>query len=114
MTVSGRLVIIAGATSASGHAAARVLRDAGARVVAVGRDAGRLRDLLDSLETVPASSRRGAAASPLAAAPASDEVQHAVDGSVRRVDALCERSDRGLVAQIADFGTHASGRGGQG
>jgi NAD(P)-dependent dehydrogenase (short-subunit alcohol dehydrogenase family) len=51
MSVSGRLVIIAGATSASGLAAARVLRDAGARVVAVGRDAGKLRDLAGALET---------------------------------------------------------------
>ncbi|WP_308291837.1 SDR family NAD(P)-dependent oxidoreductase [Microbacterium jejuense] len=40
--VTGRLVLVAGATSASGLAAARVLRGAGARVVAVGRDAERL------------------------------------------------------------------------
>ena len=55
MNVSGRLVIIAGATSASGLAAARVLRDGGARVVAVGRDAGRLRHLVDALDTDAAS-----------------------------------------------------------
>jgi NADP-dependent 3-hydroxy acid dehydrogenase YdfG len=43
--VAGRLVLIAGATSASGLAAARVLASAGAQVVAVGRDAGRLGEL---------------------------------------------------------------------
>ena len=89
MSVSGRLVIIAGATSASGHAAARVLRDAGARVIAVGRDAGRLRDLLDSLETVPTSSRRGAPASPLAA----------TAGSVRTD--VCDLGDETAVAALA-------------
>ena len=50
--VSGRLVLVAGATSASGLAAARVLSAAGARVVAVGRDAARfdsLRSLNDRL-----------------------------------------------------------------
>lgn len=44
-SVSGRLVVIAGATSASGLAAARVLVSAGARVVAVGRDADKLEPL---------------------------------------------------------------------
>jgi NADP-dependent 3-hydroxy acid dehydrogenase YdfG len=42
MSVSGRVVLLAGATSASGLAAARVLATAGARVVAVGRDADKL------------------------------------------------------------------------
>ena len=42
---AGRLVLIAGATSASGLAAARVLASAGARVVAVGRDAAKLDEL---------------------------------------------------------------------
>src|SRR5687767_15768165 len=37
-SVSGRLVLLAGATSASGLAAARVLTGEGARVIAVGRD----------------------------------------------------------------------------
>jgi NAD(P)-dependent dehydrogenase (short-subunit alcohol dehydrogenase family) len=40
--LAGRVVLIAGATSASGLAAARALASAGARVVATGRDAGRL------------------------------------------------------------------------
>lgn len=42
-----RTVLIAGATSASGLAATRALRGAGARVVAVGRDAARLAPLTD-------------------------------------------------------------------
>lgn len=40
--VNGRLVLIAGATSAAGLAATRALVAAGARVVAVGRDASKL------------------------------------------------------------------------
>jgi NADP-dependent 3-hydroxy acid dehydrogenase YdfG len=40
--VAGRVVLLAGATSASGLAAARVLASAGARVVAVGRDSDKL------------------------------------------------------------------------
>ena len=42
MTVAGRTVLIAGATSASGQAVARALVEAGARVVVVGSDQGRL------------------------------------------------------------------------
>lgn len=49
MSVADRLVIVAGATSASGLAAARALSTAGARVVAVGRDAGKLGELVDAL-----------------------------------------------------------------
>ena len=45
MSVAGKVVLIAGATSAAGFAASRVLGQAGARVVAVGRDAEKLRDL---------------------------------------------------------------------
>jgi NADP-dependent 3-hydroxy acid dehydrogenase YdfG len=40
--VAGRVVLLAGATSASGLAAARVLASAGARVVAVGTDSDKL------------------------------------------------------------------------
>jgi len=43
--VAGRTVLIAGATSASGRAVARALLDAGARVVVVGSDEGRVRHL---------------------------------------------------------------------
>jgi NADP-dependent 3-hydroxy acid dehydrogenase YdfG len=49
MSVAGRLVVIAGATSASGIAAARELVTAGARVVAVGRDADKLRAVADAV-----------------------------------------------------------------
>jgi NADP-dependent 3-hydroxy acid dehydrogenase YdfG len=41
-SVGGRVVLLAGATSVSGLAAARVLASAGARVVAVGRDSDKL------------------------------------------------------------------------
>ncbi|MHC2998624.1 SDR family NAD(P)-dependent oxidoreductase [Microbacterium sp. HJ5] len=44
-SVAGRLVLIGGATSASGLAASRVLVSAGARVVAVGRDGAKLDEL---------------------------------------------------------------------
>jgi len=44
--LEGRLVLIAGATSASGHAAARALAAAGARVVAVGHDPAKLAPLV--------------------------------------------------------------------
>ncbi|MBW9122219.1 SDR family oxidoreductase [Microbacterium trichothecenolyticum] len=89
MTVSGRLVIIAGATSASGLTAARVLRDAGARVVAVGRDAGKLRDLVDSLD---------ADAERLGTAPS---------GSVRTE--VCDLGDEDAVASLAERVHEADG-----
>ena len=47
MSVAGRLVLVAGATSTSGHAACRVLAEAGARVIGVGRDADKLGALKD-------------------------------------------------------------------
>lgn len=46
MSVAGRLVVIAGATSASGSAAMHELTSAGARVIAVGRDADTLDELV--------------------------------------------------------------------
>ncbi|MET0974632.1 MAG: SDR family NAD(P)-dependent oxidoreductase [Leifsonia sp.] len=49
MTATGKLVLIAGATSASGRAVAAALLDAGARVVSVGSDAGRLADVSSAL-----------------------------------------------------------------
>lgn len=52
MTVAGRTVLIAGATSASGRAVARALLDAGARVVAVGSDEARIRTLEQELPGV--------------------------------------------------------------
>lgn len=53
--VAGRTVLIAGATSASGAAVARALLDAGARVLAVGRDQRRLDALA---EAVPGTDTR--------------------------------------------------------
>jgi NADP-dependent 3-hydroxy acid dehydrogenase YdfG len=47
--VAGRLVLITGATSDSGLAAARALVAAGARVVAVGRDPGKLETLAQAV-----------------------------------------------------------------
>ena len=52
MTVAGRTVLIAGATSTAGHAVARALLEAGARVVAVGSDEGRIRALEQELPGV--------------------------------------------------------------
>jgi len=52
MSVAGRLVLIAGATSASGLAAARELSSAGARVVAVARDTAKLDELADAVAGV--------------------------------------------------------------
>ncbi len=49
MTVAGRTVLLAGATSPSGLAIARALRSAGARVVAVGRDQVKLDALAAAL-----------------------------------------------------------------
>ncbi len=80
--VSGRVVLIAGATSASGLTASRVLRDAGARVVAVGRNDRKLRELVDSLDTD---------AAPLGTAPA---------GSVRTE--VCDLGDESAVASLAE------------
>lgn len=47
--VAGRTVLIAGASSAAGVASARALATAGARVIAVGSDAGRLERLRESV-----------------------------------------------------------------
>ncbi|QAY60193.1 SDR family oxidoreductase [Microbacterium protaetiae] len=43
--LTGRTVLIAGATSRSGHVATRTLRDAGASVIAVGHDPAKLQPL---------------------------------------------------------------------
>lgn len=43
-----RVIVLAGATSAAGLAATRALRDAGARVIATGREGERLRPLADA------------------------------------------------------------------
>ncbi|MGW8483233.1 SDR family NAD(P)-dependent oxidoreductase [Microbacterium sp. NPDC055903] len=48
MSVTDRVIVLAGATSASGLAVARALIEAGGRVVATGRDAARLEPLADA------------------------------------------------------------------
>ena len=50
--VAGRTVLIAGATSASGHACAAALSAAGARVIAVGSNAERLAELAQAVPGV--------------------------------------------------------------
>jgi 3-oxoacyl-[acyl-carrier protein] reductase len=45
MSASGRVVVVAGATSAAGRAVSAALTQAGARVVAIGTDASRLADV---------------------------------------------------------------------
>lgn len=47
-SIRGRLVLLAGGTSAAGRACARALLAAGARVVVVGSDAGRLTEAADA------------------------------------------------------------------
>lgn len=50
--VEGRTILLAGGTSAAGRSAARVLRDAGATVVVVGSDAGRLASVAEGINGV--------------------------------------------------------------
>ncbi|WP_349426294.1 SDR family oxidoreductase [Microbacterium sp. LWS13-1.2] len=82
MSVTGRLVVISGATSASGLAATRELVAAGARVVAVGHDAQKLRELTDSLDTGAGAAGAGQA------------------GSLRTE--ICDLTDEADVAALAE------------
>ena len=82
MSVAGRLVVIAGATSASGIAAVRELTGAGARVIAVGRDAGKLDELFRDVATAGA-----------------DAVGSGALGSLRRE--ACDLTDESAVARLA-------------
>jgi NAD(P)-dependent dehydrogenase (short-subunit alcohol dehydrogenase family) len=82
MSVTGRLVVISGATSASGLAATRELVAAGARVVAVGHDAQKLRELADSLDTGAGAADAGQA------------------GSLRTE--ICDLTDEADVAALAE------------
>ena len=63
MSVSGRLVVVSGATSASGLAATRELVAAGARVVAVGRSPEKLAELAASVKAGPGVADLGPAGS---------------------------------------------------
>jgi len=89
MTATGRTVLLAGATSPSGLAIARALLSAGARVIAVGRDQGKL----DAL---------AAAAHPAAATGA---------GSIRteRCSLTNETEVAALAERLAGDGEHVDG-----
>ena len=89
MTATGRTVLLAGATSPSGLAIARALLSAGARVIAVGRDQGKLEAL-------------AAAAHPAAATGA---------GSIRteRCSLTNETEVAALAERLAGDGEHVDG-----
>ncbi|RNE67266.1 SDR family NAD(P)-dependent oxidoreductase [Cryobacterium tepidiphilum] len=96
--VAGHTVLIAGATSAAGIAAATALAAAGARVVAVGSDAGRLEHLR---EAVPEA---GTHACDLASWPAVLELVQAVHDQHGPIDGLLHlvggwRGGGGLAGQ---------------
>jgi len=93
MTVAGRTVLLAGATSPSGLAIARALIGAGARVVAVGRDRGKL----DALAA--------------AAHPAVDASAGTVHGSIRveSCSLTNEAEVAALATRLADDGEHVDG-----
>jgi len=101
MSVDGRVVIVAGATSSSGVATARALVSAGARVVAVGSNVERLSAFERS---VPGASTRVCDLSKLAAVSelASSLTQEfgAVDGLVHLVGGW--RGAAGITAQSDD------------
>jgi len=81
MSVEGRLVVIAGATSASGLAAAQALITGGARVVAVGRDEGRLRELEEAVRA--------------------DAGIPTLDSRALRIE-VCDLTDEAAVAALAE------------
>jgi NAD(P)-dependent dehydrogenase (short-subunit alcohol dehydrogenase family) len=93
MTVAGRTVLLAGATSPSGLAIARALIGAGARIVAVGRDRGKL----DALAA--------------AAHPAVDASAEARSGSIRVEScSLTNESEvAALATRLAEDGEHIDG-----
>ncbi|WP_430868929.1 SDR family NAD(P)-dependent oxidoreductase [Demequina aurantiaca] len=59
MSVAGRLVLLPGATSASGIAAVHELKSAGAKVIAVGRDSDKLDELLRVVASEPSTGSPG-------------------------------------------------------
>jgi len=101
--VNGKLVLLAGATSASGLAAARVLAGDGARVVAVGRHRAKLAALADA---VPDARLEVCDLADQAAVGALAERIHATDGRVDGVLHLVGgwRGGGGLAGQTdADY-----------
>ena len=101
--MNGKLVLLAGATSASGLAAARVLAGDGARVVAVGRHRAKLAALADA---VPDARLEVCDLADQAAVGALAERIHATDGRVDGVLHLVGgwRGGGGLAGQTdADY-----------
>lgn len=98
--VSGRLVLLAGATSDAGVASARALAAAGARVVAVGRSAGKLERLaaIDGVRTEVCDLSAAEAVAELASR------VHAADGKIDGLIPLVGgwRGGGGLAGQSDD------------
>lgn len=85
--VAGRTVLVAGAGSASGAAAARVLVAAGARAIAVGRDDQKLARLSESVSADAAGTVRTAACD-LTDESAVDALAAALRGDGERIDGI--------------------------
>ncbi|ODT26633.1 MAG: alcohol dehydrogenase [Microbacterium sp. SCN 70-27] len=85
--VAGRTVLVAGAGSASGAAAARVLVAAGARAIAVGRDDQKLARLSESVPADAAGTVRTAACD-LTDEGAVDALAAALRGDGERIDGI--------------------------
>lgn len=85
--VAGRTVLVAGAGSASGAAAARVLVAAGARAIAVGRDDQKLARLSESVSADAAGTVRTAACD-LTDESAVDALAAPLRGDGERIDAI--------------------------
>lgn len=99
--VEGRVVVLAGGTSAAGRAAARALVSAGARVVVVGSDAERLRAMVAAIPGV-AGERCD-----LTDAEAVDTLRDRVHDTLGRVDGILHlvggwRGGGGLAGQTDD------------
>lgn len=99
--VEGRVVVLAGGTSAAGRAAARALVSAGARVVVVGSDAERLRAMVAAIPGV-AGERCD-----LTDAEAVDTLRDRVHDTLGRVDGILHlvggwRGGGGLAGQSDD------------
>lgn len=99
--VGGRLVLLAGGTSATGRAAARALLDSGARVVVVGSDDGRLAALAAEIPGVAVER------CDLTDAAAVDDLRERVHVAHGRVDGILHlvggwRGGGGLAGQSDD------------
>ncbi len=101
---SGRTVVLAGATSTNGVAVARALAEAGARVIATGRDAGRLRVLAEAgVETVVADATSLASMAALAARLGPIDGVIPLVGGWRGGGGLAGQSDEDLDALLPAF-----------